>query len=133
MSTENDLEQVRDWIYTANNDDQKLSLKMKNLQEEYQEWLDATDDVEEFDALVDMYWVALDIIGFIKDYSSANNFPLRKGFEEVAKSNWSKFKRLDNGELEVLFREDGKIMKHPDTYFPPNLKNVLDANKTSEC
>jgi predicted HAD superfamily Cof-like phosphohydrolase len=46
--------------------------------------------------------------------------PIQKVWDEVARSNFSKMK---DGVL--VKREDGKVLK-PDTYSPPNIKQILE-------
>lgn len=137
MSIDRHAELVEEWFWQADAEDQPFRTKLKNFLEEYKEWVDAVyknDPVEEFDALVDMYWVGLDIINTIQSICFRHDYPLNEGFNEVARSNFSKFKLVhdENGSrFEVLRREDGKILKHPDTYFPPNLKKILKENETT--
>lgn len=136
MNIDRDRELVEDWFWKASADKQPFDLQVKNLAEEAQEFIDAEkneDKVEVFDALVDMYWVTLGILNTIEDEVLARKLPFKKGFDEVAYSNFSKFKRVydENGpRLEVLKREDGKILKHPDTYEAPDLKKILNRYET---
>lgn len=132
MDINKHLEVVEEWFWSADADSQPFRTKLKNFLEEYREWetsLSNADNVEEFDALIDMYWVGLDIINTIINICNRNDYPLPQGFKEVARSNFSKFKRVADGNgsrYEILKREDGKILKHPDSYSPPNLKKILD-------
>ncbi len=75
--------------------------------------VDNIDIIEVADALTDLLYVV---------YGAGHAFgiDLDECFQEVHQSNMSKLG--DNGR--PIKREDGKVLK-PDTYFPPDLKNVL--------
>ena len=93
---------------------QKLRLDL--IEEELDELhlgVDNQDIVEVADALTDLLYVV---------YGAGHAFgiDLDECFQEVHQSNMSKLG--DNGR--PIKREDGKVLK-PDTYFPPDLKNVL--------
>ena len=81
--------------------------------EELQLAITNNDIVEVADALTDILYVV---------YGAGHAFgiDLDECFQEVHQSNMSKLG--DNGR--PIKREDGKVLK-PDTYFPPDLKNVL--------
>lgn len=135
MSIDRHAEVVEEWFWQANADNQPISLQVKNFNEEYNEYLTAKekgDRVGMFDGVVDMYWVLLGIINTVRSMAFRHDFPLDEGFTEVARSNYSKFKPLGEGRFEVLKREDGKILKHPETYFPPDLTKVLEENETTK-
>jgi predicted HAD superfamily Cof-like phosphohydrolase len=93
---------------------QKLRLDL--IEEELDELhlgVDNIDIIEVADALTDLLYVV---------YGAGHAFgiDLDECFQEVHQSNMSKLG--DNGR--PIKREDGKVLK-PDTYFPPDLKNVL--------
>jgi len=77
--------------------------------EEYEEWCLATTDEEDLDAVLDLIWV---LIG----YAKCRGYNLEDGWQEVVKSNFSKFP----------FEKDsnGKIKKSIN-YKPPNLTNCV--------
>lgn len=84
------------------------------IDEELEEWSEARDEVEEFDAVLDSIWV---LIG----YGYSRGWPMEAGLREVARSNMSKC--VDG---KVIKDEDGKVLK-PTDYFPPDLRRVLDV------
>lgn len=91
------------------------SLRVKLLQEEYKEYLQAEHDddiVEIADAIADMIYIAC---GTAISYG----IPLNRVFDEVHRSNMAK---LVDGK--VLRREDGKIMK-PEGWSPPDTKKAV--------
>lgn len=71
--------------------------------------------VDLFDALVDIRYV-------LAGFANIMNLDLKAGFEEVQRSNLSKF----GPEGIPTFREDGKIMKDPRTYSEPDLRSVYE-------
>ena len=73
------------------------------------------DIVETADACADLIWV-------VEGLCHSLGIPLQRVWDEVARSNFSKMK---DGVL--IKREDGKVLK-PDTYSPPNIKQILDNN-----
>ena len=68
--------------------------------------------VETADACADLIWV-------VEGLCHSLGIPLQQVWDEVARSNFSKMK---DGKL--VKREDGKVLK-PDTYSPPNIKQIL--------
>ena len=82
--------------------------------DELQYGIDNQDMVEVADALTDLLYV---------DYGAGHAFgiDLDDCFKEVHKSNLSKL----GPDFRPIKREDGKVLK-PDTYFPPDLKTVLN-------
>lgn len=90
---------------------QELYLKL--IGEEYGELFDALgmkDEVETFDACLDLIWV---IVGFMH----SKGWNAESGWKEVDRSNMSKV-NPETGKMDK--REDGKIIKHP-LWSPPNL------------
>ena len=82
--------------------------------DELQYGIDNQDMVEVADALTDLLYVV---------YGAGHAFgiDLDDCFKEVHKSNLSKL----GPDFRPIKREDGKVLK-PDTYFPPDLKTVLN-------
>ena len=82
--------------------------------DELQYGIDNQDMVEIADALTDLLYVV---------YGAGHAFgiDLDDCFKEVHKSNLSKL----GPDFRPIKREDGKVLK-PDTYFPPDLKTVLN-------
>ena len=93
------------------------NLYMKLIKEEFEELLEAwqnNDLVEVADACADLKWV-------IEGLEHSLGIPQQAVWNEVARSNMSK---IVDGKL--IKREDGKVLK-PDTFIPPNIKNVLES------
>lgn len=82
--------------------------------EEVKEFIDAEDEVEELDAVLDTIWVLL-------GYATAKGWLIRSAWDEVARSNHSK---IDPETGKCIKREDGKVLK-PATYSPPSLERFL--------
>jgi len=82
--------------------------------DELQYGIDNQNMVEIADALTDLLYVV---------YGAGHAFgiDLDDCFKEVHKSNLSKL----GPDLRPIKREDGKVLK-PDTFFPPDLKTVLN-------
>ena len=82
--------------------------------DELQYGIDNQDMVEIADALTDLLYVV---------YGAGHAFgiDLDDCFKEVHKSNLSKL----GPDFRPIKREDGKVLK-PDTFFPPDLKTVLN-------
>ena len=82
--------------------------------DELQYGIDNQDMVEVADTLTDLLYVV---------YGAGHAFgiDLDDCFKEVHKSNLSKL----GPDFRPIKREDGKVLK-PDTYFPPDLKTVLN-------
>ena len=75
----------------------------------------AADEVEEFDAVLDLIVV---LIG----YGLSRGWPMSEGWDEVIRSNMAK---IDPKTGMVLRRADGKILK-PEGWTPPDLDSLLD-------
>lgn len=93
------------------------ALYKKLIDEEYQEFLDAyedLDDAEQLDACFDMIWV---IIGYMK----SRGWDCERAWDEGAKSNLSK---IDPTTGVVIRREDGKILK-PEGWQPPDFSKFV--------
>ena len=73
------------------------------------------DDVEEFDAVLDMIVV---LIG----YGLSRGWPMNEGWAEVMRSNMAK---IDPATGAVRRRADGKILK-PEGWTPPDLVSLLN-------
>lgn len=84
---------------------------------ELREALERGDWLGVFDALLDLHAV-------VAGAGLSIGFPMSDGWNEVVRSNLSK---RDPETGKVLKRDDGKILK-PDSYSPPNLAGVLNAN-----
>lgn len=82
---------------------------------ELAEALDAADDVETFDALLDTIVVCI-------GYGLSRGWPMVAGWDEVMRSNLAKIDPLTGV---VRRREDGKILK-PQGWTAPNLGAVLN-------
>lgn len=83
------------------------------IEEEFQEFMDAVaakDDIEEFDACLDMIYV---IIG----HMIQKKWDIQGGWDEVQRSNMAK---VDPATGRVRRRPDGKILK-PEGWAPPDL------------
>lgn len=76
---------------------------------------DASDEIEEFDAVLDQIVV---LIG----YGLSRGWPMNAGWAEVVRSNMAK---IDPYSGTVNKRADGKILKGPN-WTPPDLQGVLD-------
>lgn len=74
------------------------------------------DIIEFYDGLIDLLVVTIGTL-------VAFGLPLQEGWEEVKRSNLSKF-------IDGYKREDGKWMKGP-SFVKPNLEKILDALKTN--
>lgn len=73
--------------------------------------------VDLFDSLLDQTYVN-------DGWANLMGFDLHAGFEEVHRSNLSKFDK----DGQPIFRYDGKLLKGPD-YSPPNLQKVYETTK----
>jgi phosphoribosyl-ATP pyrophosphohydrolase len=89
--------------------------------EEFTELADAwnaDDRVEIIDACIDLIYVITGLMHAMK-------LQPQEFWDEVQRSNMSKFFKEQNGSYTCLRRGDGKILKPP-SYSPPNLKKVYD-------
>lgn len=68
-----------------------------------------------------------DLIYVIQGMALVYGIPLDEVFEAVHRSNMSKLDENGN----VLYREDGKVLKGPN-YEPPNIQEILDRATTRE-
>jgi predicted HAD superfamily Cof-like phosphohydrolase len=96
--------------------DQERNIVNKDLyhdliREEFFEFMDATSEVEDLDACMDMIWVIL-------GYCYMQNWDVLGAWEEVARSNRAKINPLTG---KVTKRADGKVMK-PEGWTPPQLE-----------
>ena len=93
------------------------ALYKKLIDEEYYEFQDAyedLDDAEQLDACFDMMWV---IVGYMK----SRGWDCEAAWDEGAKSNLSK---IDAATGNVIRRPDGKILK-PEGWAPPNFEQFV--------
>jgi predicted HAD superfamily Cof-like phosphohydrolase len=93
------------------------ALYKKLIGEEYQEFLDAYEDLdnaEQLDACFDMIWV---IIGYMK----SRGWDCEAAWDEGAKSNLAK---IDKKTGFVIRRADGKILK-PEGWTPPDFSKFV--------
>ena len=98
-------------------EDSVQKLRLDLIEEELEELQYAIDNqnmVDTADALTDLLYVV---------YGAGHAFgiDLDDCFKEVHQSNLSKLRP----DFRPIKREDGKVLK-PDTYFPPDLKTVLN-------
>ncbi len=92
------------------------------LTEEVQERAEAIefdDDVEEFDADLDIL-----VVHIGRMLSRWHPNMIQAGWREVMRSNMSKCVPDGNGGMTVIKREDGKVQK-PDSYSPPDLAAIM--------
>jgi predicted HAD superfamily Cof-like phosphohydrolase len=88
------------------------------IEEEYIEFndaIDANDEVEQLDACMDMIWVIL-------GYCYMRGWDVKGAWNEVALSN---LKKIDPKTKKVTKNENGKVMK-PEGWTPPNLKKFVE-------
>lgn len=106
------LETVGQTVDTDNKAQRELYADL--IEEEFGEFQAAFvrgDKVEELDAVADLCWVAI-------GYALSRGYDIEAAWEEVAKSNYSKFD--ENGQA-IKNPDTGKVMKGPN-FFEPNLK-----------
>ena len=84
------------------------------IREEFTEYVEAPDDVQELDACMDMIWVIL-------GYCYMKGFDVQGAWNEVARSNLCKIDPVTN---KVIKREDGKVLK-PEGWTPPQLNQFV--------
>lgn len=116
--------QWNDIVKVSKNED-SINLYTKLITEKIEEFTSAinvNDDVKQVDECISMIW---DIIGFLraKGYTP---YTIDKLFAEVDRSNFSKFFENEDGELECIEKEDGRIENSQDHLL--NLKSIIDAN-----
>lgn len=80
--------------------------------------LGGEDEVEEFDAV-------LDILVVVIGYGLSRGFPMVEGWDEVVRSNMAKIDPLTGA---VRKRDDGKVIK-PEGWTPPDLKRILQERQ----
>jgi predicted HAD superfamily Cof-like phosphohydrolase len=93
---------------------QQFSLYKRLIAEEYTELIEAREQAEELDALIDLIVV---IVGAIHSMGADGE----GAWNEVMRSNFSK---IDEETGKVKKREDGKVLK-PEGFVPPDLKPFL--------
>lgn len=122
----NELDRIWQWndiAGTKTNDRSTMELYKKLITEEYEEFLEgyANDDpVEELDACVDMMWV---IVGYMRVRGWSKEL-VKAAIDEVDRSNFSKFVKDENGFIQCIKREDGKILK-PSTFSPADIASLF--------
>jgi predicted HAD superfamily Cof-like phosphohydrolase len=99
--------------------DQEKTINNANLyaeliEEEYDEFLRAKDNIEDLDACMDMIWVIL-------GYCYMRGFDVEGAWAEVARSNLAK---IDPVTGKVNKRSDGKVLK-PEGWTPPKLGDYV--------
>ena len=85
------------------------------IDEEYEEFGNASSEAELADAVIDMIVV---LIG----YGLSHGWPMQALWDEVMQSNMAK---IDPATGKVRKREDGKVLK-PEGWTPPNLEAFLE-------
>jgi predicted HAD superfamily Cof-like phosphohydrolase len=90
---------------------ENADLYTKLIFEEFGEWVEADNDVEDIDACMDMIWVIL-------GYCYMKGWDVSGAWNEVARSNLAK---IDPTTGKVNKREDGKVLK-PEGWTPPQLE-----------
>jgi predicted HAD superfamily Cof-like phosphohydrolase len=101
-------------------DPEQFELYTNLLKEEMNEFLDAVkakDDVEIFDALLDIIVVAIGA-------GISAGYPMQSGWDEVILSN---MRKINPQTGKVDRREDGKVLK-PANWRAPNLRKVLEQH-----
>jgi len=83
------------------------------------EAIEFADDVEEFDADLDIL-----VVHIGRMLSRWHPNMIQAGWHEVMRSNMSKCVSDLEGNPVVIKREDGKILK-PDSYSPPDLASIM--------
>lgn len=115
-----DVQQFMAAFDQLQNREQLGDLYLKLIKEEYKELTTAVkekNEVEEFDACLDLIWV---IVG----HMIVKGWNVQGGWEEVRRSNMSK---LDPTTGKAIHRADGKVIK-PETWSPPNLLPYLNKD-----
>lgn len=87
------------------------------IKEELTEYLIAPDLVELADSLADMLVVLLGT-------ACAHGIDLEPVYQEVMRSNWTKFVQLKDGTMECVKNHHGKILK-PANFSPPVLAPII--------
>lgn len=113
---------VKRWLVTVGqsvdtDNPEQRNLYAKLINEEFSEFIDAfinKDNVEQLDACMDMIWV---IIG----YALSRGWDVEGAWNEVSRSNFSKFDDQGNP---IKNPDTGKIMKGPN-FSPPSLEKFL--------
>lgn len=114
----NYIERIQQWNEIAEvvPSEETSELYLKLIDEEFSEFLKALvekNHVETLDGCVDTVWV---IVGYMR----ARGWDVNGAFEEVDRSNYSKFIEKEDGTFQCIKREDGKILK-PDSFSPVDL------------
>lgn len=119
-----EIESVMKWNEIAGNKGTfNRHLETSMLSEELAEAVIALkekDSVELVDGILDVFWVGmwtLYKLGYTPEQVHAC-------FKEIEASNYSKFVKNSQGNLEALKDETGKILK-PESHFKPNLEQFV--------
>jgi len=80
------------------------------------------DEAEGNDDLAGIADALADLVYFAIGTAVAYGIPFDAVFSEVHRSNMTKLDTDGN----VIYRDDGKVLK-PDTWEPPHIKEILDA------
>lgn len=118
MNMKQDVLKFMEAFDQIQNKDQLQDLYADLIYEEFDEFREALmemNEVEEFDACLDMIWV---IIG----HMIVKGWDVEGGWNEVTRSNMAK---LDPATGKAIHREDGKVVK-PANWTPPNLLPFLN-------
>lgn len=108
-------------------DDKSRALYIKLIMEELKEMIMAfvtQNEKEVADGAVDLVWV---LVGFLR----ASGHNVEALFDEVERSNYSKFVRALGGNYKCMKREDGKILK-PDSFHPVNFNGLINEKQDKE-
>lgn len=113
------IQSIIEWNKKANNNGFNKHLEASMLAEEFAETIVAIknwDKVEAIDWILDIFWVGIWTLH--KMWIDAET--INKCFEEIEKSNYSKFVNW-----KAMFDETWKIQK-PKTYFKPDLNKFIN-------
>ncbi len=97
-----------------------IPLYVNLIREESGELLDAlavSDEVEEFDAILDLIFVTVGLLICVDAHTHSKLWDCEGGWKEVVRSNMAK---LDPVTGKPIHRADGKVVK-PEGWTPPNL------------
>lgn len=97
-------------------DNERMSLRKKLIEEEYDEFLEAVEDGD----LVNAFKELADLIYVVNGVAVEMGGNLDDVFEEVHRSNMSKL----GSDGKPIYRQDGKVLKGPN-YTEADIKSVL--------
>ena len=113
-----EINKIIEWNKICGNTNFNRHLESSMLSEEFAETIVAlkeNDKIEVLDGVIDMFWIW--IWTLYKMWVTEEQ--IQKAFNEIEKSNYSKF--ID---WKAIKDETGKILK-PKWYFKPNLETIL--------